>query len=353
MNGMRLGVADRNRTNVSGITTRGSAIELRPPPSARLCWTRRLDLNQRGLAPPGLQSGAFNHLATSRKLAPRAGLEPATARWTGEYSSSELTKQISKRFRSRVPEPPNRCGRFASRGAGACATSGCWRRVRESNPRCKVENLASWPLDEHDLQTSTSAVPSREPSRRRRRLAARGRVNPPRTSRAAHTGRFCGVGVRGHTRSERKTEKTNEKARILGGIRASGIQSAAGASSDAAASRIESILGLAMLRRPPRRQAAIRQRDGAHARTEAGEGLGGAKGVPAVHDGCPGAFPVRGATKKRLIEIPSLFQATGRSVNSLYCLRKRPAGAVAHNPRSCAGGSQSASRFPAGNRHGT
>ena len=106
-------------------------------------------MNRRGLAPPDLQSGAFDHLATSRK----------------------------QRFRSRVPEPPNRCGRFASRGVSACATSGCWRRVRDLNPRCKVENLASWPLDEHDLKTSTSAVPSREPSRRRWRLAARGRVS--------------------------------------------------------------------------------------------------------------------------------------------------------------------------------
>jgi hypothetical protein len=49
---------------------------------------------------------------------------------------------------------------------------------------------------------------------------------PPRTSRAAYTMRLCDDGVQGHTRSE----STNKKARILCGIRASGIQSAAGVS---------------------------------------------------------------------------------------------------------------------------
>ncbi len=48
----------------------------------------------------------------------------------------------------------------------------------------------------------------------------------PRTSRAAYTWKLRDGGVRGHTRSER----TNKKARILCGIRASGVQSAAGAS---------------------------------------------------------------------------------------------------------------------------
>ena len=103
---------------------------------------------------------------------------------------------------------------------------GVWRRVRELNPRCGVENPASWPLDEHDMKTSTSAVPPREPSRRRRRLAARGQVFLPRTSRAAYTVSLCDDGVQGHTRSERE----KQKARILCGIRASGIQSAAGVS---------------------------------------------------------------------------------------------------------------------------
>ena len=81
-------------------------------------------------------------------------------------------------------------------------------------------------LDEHDMKTSTSAVPPREPSRRRRRLAARVQVSWPRTSRAAYTMRLCDDGVQGHTRSERE----NKKARIRCGIRASGIQSAAGVS---------------------------------------------------------------------------------------------------------------------------
>ena len=109
----RLGVAGRNRTDTTGSTTRGSAIELRPPPTALARWTRRLDSNQRGHTPPGLQAGTFDHSVTSRK-----------------------------RFRSRVPEPPNHCGRFASPSVSAQATS-VWCRMRDSNPRCKVKNLAS------------------------------------------------------------------------------------------------------------------------------------------------------------------------------------------------------------------
>src|SRR6202000_3279333 len=36
----RLGVADRDRTDITGPTTRGSPIELRPPPTALARWTR-------------------------------------------------------------------------------------------------------------------------------------------------------------------------------------------------------------------------------------------------------------------------------------------------------------------------
>jgi len=92
--------------------------------------------------------------------------------------------------------------------------------------------------------------------------------------------RLCDDGVRGHTRSGR----TNKKARILCGIRASGIQSAAGVSVRHDGLPEGAILGHAMVGRPP-------QRDGAHERTTAGEGLGVAMGVPAVHDGRPGSVP--------------------------------------------------------------
>ena len=97
--------------------------------------------------------------------------------------------------------------------------------------------------------------------------------------------------------------------------------------SDAAASRRGAILGLAMLVRLPIRQAAHGQRDGARERTRAGEGLGVAKGDPAVHDGVSGSIPFRGRTEQgsrawASCKKTSPFQATGRSVNSLYALRK-------------------------------
>jgi hypothetical protein len=41
----------------------------------------------------------------------------------------------------------------------------------------------------------------------------------------------------------------------------------------------------------PHRQITRTRQEGAHERTEADEGLGVARGVPAVHDGCPGSFP--------------------------------------------------------------
>ena len=216
-----------------------------------------------GFSPPDLQSGAFVHLATSRKLAPRAGLEPAASGSTSRRSSTELAKHLRKGsgdgFRSRpIVAADFRCGeRELSRGFG--------------------------------FSRSTPAVPLREPSRRMRCLAARGgqarRAHPgPRTPR-------CLRRRSAKTHPEWKRESENKKARILCGIRASGVQSAAGASSDAAASRIGAILGLAMVRHLPRGQAARTQRKGACERTQAGEGLGVAKGVPAVHDGCPGSVP--------------------------------------------------------------
>ena len=100
--------------------------------------------------------------------------------------------------------------------------------------------------------------------------------------------------------------------------------------SDAAASRRGAILGLAMHVRLPGRQALQAQRDGARERTRAVEGLGVAKGDPAVHDGVSGSIPFRGRTEQgsrawASCEESSPFQATARSVNSLYGLRKRPA----------------------------
>ena len=146
---------------------------------------------------------------------------------------------------------------------------------------------------------------------------------PPRTSRVAYALRRCDVGVRGHTRSGRKQKGPNPC-----GIRASGIQRAAGASSGAAASRMGAILGLAMIGRLSVRQRARRQRQDAHERTRAGEGFGVAKGDPAVHDDVSGLGSVSTCTARASVsggascKGSSLFQATASSVNSLYCLRK-------------------------------
>ena len=136
--------------------------------------------------------------------------------------ATELTKQI----REKVPVT----------GSGAAQSlrpvciarrertrDGIWRRVRGLNPRCRVENPTSLPArrtrheDFHFGCAPARALPSEAASRCTRSgfLA--------RTSRAAYTVRLCDDGVQGHTRSERKSKK----ARILCGIRASGIQSAA------------------------------------------------------------------------------------------------------------------------------
>lgn len=81
---MRSGVAGRDRTGVGGTTNHSSPIELRPHLSARhVRWTRKLDSNQRGLAPADLQSAAFDLWAIPSgvfffcfRLALRAGVEP-------------------------------------------------------------------------------------------------------------------------------------------------------------------------------------------------------------------------------------------------------------------------------------
>ena len=207
---MRLGVADRNRTDVTGPTTQGSPIELRPPPSARhtgLDGRNRTDAGTCRLICNQAPSTTWLHRESWRPVPDSNRRPPA-----GQASTlaTESTRQC-KRFRSRVPEPPNRCGRFASHGVSACATSGCWRRARELNPHTRNEAPESLPIgrtrheDFHFGCALARALPSEAASRCTRP------GEPPRTSRAAYTWRFCGVGVRGHTRSER----TNEKARIL------------------------------------------------------------------------------------------------------------------------------------------
>ena len=151
---MRSGVAERDRTDISGPTTRGSAIELRPPLSARgtgldgrsrtdaglrhlncnqapsTTWLRRARKSFRSRVPePPNRCGRFASPSVSApatsvewRLVPDLNRRPP-ARQAGTLAA-ELTKRANQRFRSRVPEPPNRCGRFASHGVSACATSG-------------------------------------------------------------------------------------------------------------------------------------------------------------------------------------------------------------------------------------
>ena len=139
------------------------------------------------------------------------------------------------------------------------------------------------PLDEHDTWNfhfgcaPTRALPSEAVSRCTRPVA--GRAHPG----AAYTSMFCGVGVQGHTRSERPETK---KPGSLAGSGPLNSELRQARRSDAAASRIGAILGLAMVGLHPART----QREGAHERTQAGEGFGVAMGDPAVHDGVLVAF---------------------------------------------------------------
>ena len=100
-------------------------------------------------------------------------------------------------------------------------------------------------------------------------------------------------------------EGKKQKARILCGIRASGIQSAAGVSVRHDGLPEGAILGHAMVGRLP-------QRDDAHERTTAGEGLGVAMGIPAVHDGCPGSFRSKRAARAR-VSVARFVQKNRRS----------------------------------------
>lgn len=163
----------------------------------------------------------------------------------------------------------------------------------------------------------------REPSRRRWRLAARGRV-----SRRAHpASRTPCVDATSECGGTPEVEE-NKKARILAESGPLEFRERLGASSDAAASRMGTILGLAMIERLSVRLRARRQRQDAHERTRAGEGLGVAKGDPAVHDDVSGLGSVSTCTARARVsggascKGSSLFQATASSVNSLYCLRK-------------------------------
>jgi len=178
-------------------------------------------------------------------------------------------------------------------------------------------------LRDFGLIASTSAVPPREPSRRKWRLAARcgfpAAHIPRRVRQASMRRRSAG------------THPKWKKTKRPGSFAESGpleTRERQARRSDAAASRTGAILGLAMLVRRRVGQPAHQQRDGARARTRAGEGFGVAKGDPAVHDGVLVRFrfeaPVSSTYSRVCASCKrwSPFQATARSVNSLYDLRK-------------------------------
>lgn len=55
----------------------------------------------------------------------------------------ELSYTPTESIRSRVPAPPNRCGRFPPPKRELDEGSLCWRRVRDSNPRSRNESPVS------------------------------------------------------------------------------------------------------------------------------------------------------------------------------------------------------------------
>ena len=168
---------------------------------------------------------------------------------------------------------------------------------------------------------------------------------PPRTSRVAYALRRCDVGVRGHTRSGRK-----QKGPDPCGIRASGIQSATGcvvrrsSLPDGDDPRIRD-------GRAPARTAARPSTAAARARTHRSRrGLGRCEGRSGCSRWCPGLVSVSTSAGRAKVSSgasckgSSLFQATGSSVNSLYCLRKGGA-------RSCCAPSTAARVPHFGTRH--
>jgi hypothetical protein len=135
---MRLGVTGRSRTGTSGFTAHGSSIELRPHPSARRSgsvWCRERASNPRRTR---LQRAALPAELSRQKIwrFVRESNPRLPARQAGTLTT-ELTKQSS--IRSRVPAPPNRCGRFPplkrKLDGGSC--SGVTGRTQRISLRCQ------------------------------------------------------------------------------------------------------------------------------------------------------------------------------------------------------------------------
>ena len=151
-----------------------------------------------GLEPAALcsQSRCATNCATSRYSKAGASCGIRTRGLAARQASTlaaELKKLQFNVCRSRVPAPPNRCGRFPL-PARELNGSSCvfWHRVRGSNPRTRDETPESWTTRrtrqrEGGLHFGCAQTRA---SRRMWCLAARSSnlaMNLPRTSRAANT----------------------------------------------------------------------------------------------------------------------------------------------------------------------
>ena len=84
---MRLGVTGRSRTGTSGFTAHGSAIELRPHPSARLSGLGGRSRTC-GLVIPNHARCHLRH--TEMKLVPAGGNDPPASALSRRRSATEL-----------------------------------------------------------------------------------------------------------------------------------------------------------------------------------------------------------------------------------------------------------------------
>ena len=151
-----------------------------------------------------------------------------------------------------------------------------------------------------------------------------------RVSRCAHpASRTPGVDATSECRGTPEVEEKNKKARIRCGIRASGIQRTAGASFRRGGLPAGSDPRTRDARTPAHpagRAWPARRRTRTHTSRR---GLGRCEGRSGCSRWCPGSIPFRGRTEQgsrawASCKKTSPFQATGRSVNSLYALRKGP-----------------------------
>ena len=194
---MRLGVTGRSRTGTGGFTVRGSAIELRPHPSARTVWSRWQDSNRHRLLRPPMTLVIPNHARchlrhTELKRVYAGGISPPACVWP--TLNEDWTRRSDSNGRGLAPtalqavafDPLATSRRVSSIGSERAA-----RRLQgDQCAACRATRATGI----HFGCAQTRA------SRRMWCLAARGPGFGPRTSRTANT-MSRGRGVHGHTRS--------------------------------------------------------------------------------------------------------------------------------------------------------